>query len=150
MAICGKCKEDVHPALVMATRQMGEGSCPNGFYKQCPRCQSFMPEEVAAETVTASRAPVRTQFPEPTTTPTPRANVSASPRPSMIDLARAELAQADIDIVQLQASIAHAKTEIALKKAHRAGLLKVVSAYERAAKLAGDAARVHSGEPLAN
>lgn len=130
---CHKCKVDVHPAQVLATRSVGEGSVANGLYNQCPRCQCPMPDMPVAEPVAV--------YGERGASPQPQLSLAAPTTPargsaptSMIDMARAELTAADLQIAQLQARIVQIKTDITLKKAHRAGLLKVVAAYEKAAR----------------
>lgn len=143
---CHKCKADVHPAQIMATRAAGEGSVANGFYNQCPRCQSPMPDFDVQEPAAArvSSLPVGGSERQ-------KSNESHVRRGSMIDMAKSELAEADREIASLHARIAETKTEIALKKVHRAGLLRVVSAYEKASRSSASlAAASPSDDTLAN
>lgn len=127
---CNKCKVDVHPAKILGTVSAGkdmEGVIPGAFFNQCPLCQCPMPDDAPVIEMPKAERPLMPMG------GLLRPQQAAAPKRagSLIDSARAELADADASIAKMQARIAELKTEITLAKSHRAGLLRVVAAYER-------------------
>lgn len=143
---CARCGCDVHPVKVLGTRRAsneeGAALATGSYYNQCPECTSQLPPDEAQVSSVPPPPPAR-QLPvnTPKSKPTPRKTGN------VVDDARDELAATDQDIAALNAQIDQIKTEITLKKAHRKGLLAVVSAYERAARPRIQAIPVPADEP---
>jgi hypothetical protein len=138
--LCPKCKRDVNPVKVMGTRadtRESGVSVQSGFYNQCPECSLTLPDDELTSTPPpppeAELAFRPMVMPRPAPVPT-QAPSQPQRSGSIVDDARAELAQVDADIASLEGQIAAIKTEIQLKKSHRKGLLSMVSVYERAAR----------------
>jgi len=146
---CQRCQLDVHPAKTLggATTTMqiaedgsmtaisGETVHAGGFYNQCPKCSSILPDpEPSADDAAVPNA----VQPEAHSASQIVRDVSAKQQPKrtggVLEDARLELAYVDAEIASMMAEVGKLKTEIQLKRAHRNGLMAVLRAYERAAR----------------